>query len=94
MICSAIPNSVSCPFSMDLACQMERAAERCLVATGYPVLRQVRCEYRDGILNLRGRVPSYFLKQMAQSAVCACLGLGRVKNELLVASHEIAPEIP
>ena len=92
MICSAIPNSVSCPLPINLARQLERAAERCLVATGYPILRQVRCEYDEGFLKLRGCVPSYFLKQMAQSAVSACVGLGRVKNELLVASHESASE--
>lgn len=40
---------------------------RRLCATGYHVLRFVECEFRDGMVVLRGRVPTYYYKQVAQS---------------------------
>jgi hypothetical protein len=35
----------------------------------YYAVRRVLCELRDGNLVLNGRVPSYFLKQVAQTVV-------------------------
>jgi osmotically-inducible protein OsmY len=36
----------------------------------------------EGNVYLRGRVPSYFLKQKAQETVLAVAGIKRVSNEL------------
>ena len=47
-------------------------------------LRQVRCDYRAGVLVLRGRVASYFVKQVAQSAVAQIDGIRRVVNRIEV----------
>lgn len=57
-----------------LAAASEHAAaeiRRRLSATGYRALRTVECEYRDGLVVLRGRVPSYYCKQLAQSTLLA-----------------------
>jgi len=54
----------------------ETASERIVVeirrrlcSTGYHALRSVECEYSDGIAVLRGRVPTYYYKQLAQGAL-------------------------
>jgi len=46
--------------------------------------KQVRCLCRAGVLMLRGRVSSYFLKQVAQSAVSQIDGVKRVINRIEV----------
>lgn len=42
---------------------------RKLSKSQYYALRKVVCEVNNGVPTLRGRVPSYFLKQVAQSLV-------------------------
>ncbi len=51
----------------------------------HPVLKQVSCEMDDGVLTLRGRVPSYYLKQVAQAAVSRANGVRRIENRIEVA---------
>ncbi|MGD0896491.1 MAG: BON domain-containing protein [Thermoguttaceae bacterium] len=51
----------------------------------YAVLRQVACEYRDGVLMLRGRVPSYYMKQVAQNIARCVEGVLEIHNQLDVA---------
>lgn len=65
----------------DPACQ----AELLLARSGYPVLDRVRCDYNDGVLLMRGRVPSYYLKQIAQVTVADLADVHHVQNELEVA---------
>ena len=48
----------------------------------YHDLRQVSCEARGGVLTLRGRVPTYYLKQIAQTLVFSLEGLLDLRNEL------------
>jgi osmotically-inducible protein OsmY len=50
----------------------------------YHAVKQVSCEYRDGTLILRGRLPSYYLKQVAQTAVARVAGVERVLNQIEV----------
>ncbi len=50
----------------------------------YLSLRKIDCEYSGGRLTLRGRVPSYFLKQLAQSTVARAEGVERVVNLIQV----------
>jgi osmotically-inducible protein OsmY len=66
---------------MDLAERVERA----LRATGYPALRDVEIVVRDGRVVLGGRVPSYYMKQIAQVAVLAVPGALELANDLDVA---------
>jgi hypothetical protein len=42
----------------------------------------ITCEELDGILVLRGLVPTYFHKQLAQQALLANPSLGDVRNEI------------
>jgi osmotically-inducible protein OsmY len=59
-------------------------AEDRLRHNSYLALKNVSCEYREGVLTLRGCLPSYYLKQMAQSAVARLDGVVRVVNEIEV----------
>jgi hypothetical protein len=59
-------------------------AERCLRSNSYLALKNVTCEYHEGVLTLRGCLPSYYLKQIAQTAVSRLDGVERINNEIEV----------
>lgn len=60
---------------------VEMAAER-LRAKDYRFSRCVTCEYREGVLILRGSVPTYYLKQLAQTAVDGTPGVLQIDNRI------------
>jgi CheY-like chemotaxis protein len=66
-------------------------AEAALRGHQYLALRRVSCEYRDGVLTLRGCLPSYYLKQLAQASVAGIQGVQRVRNEIAVSSGSPLP---
>lgn len=49
---------------------LEIAAE--LKRSPYYSLRRITCEFRNGVLTIQGRVPSYFLKQLALALAQRC----------------------
>ncbi|MGO9115872.1 MAG: BON domain-containing protein [Thermoguttaceae bacterium] len=51
----------------------------------------VACEFHEGVLALRGRVPSFYLKQMAQTLIRGLDGVGEINNRLEVAALPGAP---
>jgi osmotically-inducible protein OsmY len=53
------------------------AVERQLQSSGYFPLLQVRCSVQDGVVMLNGSVPSYYMKQQAQTIV---LNLGFIER--------------
>src|SRR5262249_37088822 len=62
-----------------------RLAERvrfALRATGYGPLRGAEVTVRARLVTLGGRVPSYYLKQVAQATVLAVPGVHQVCNNL------------
>lgn len=48
---------------------IEEAAAAILRESPYPQLRQVRCEFSGGVLILHGQLPTFHLKQLAQTVV-------------------------
>jgi osmotically-inducible protein OsmY len=60
------------------------AARRCLRDSRYGALRWISCECDDGVLLLRGHLPSFYLKQHAQEAVAGVEGVTQVVNEIEV----------
>lgn len=64
-------------------------AERSLRCNAYLALKNVSCEYHDGTLTLRGCLPTYYLKQMAQTAVSRIEGIGRIVNKIEVVSASL-----
>jgi osmotically-inducible protein OsmY len=51
----------------------------------YRELHDIACEFQDGVMTLRGRVPSCFLKQIAQSTVFSMERVEVIDNRLEVA---------
>lgn len=64
---------------------LTRRIEDSLHETGYSHLRNLHWCVVEGVVTLRGRLPSYFAKQLAQSAVARVMGVDRVVNEIEVA---------
>lgn len=56
-----------------------------LRATSYAQLRDVSCELELGVLTLRGRVSSFYMKQIAQTLVREVPGVSQVVNLIQVA---------
>jgi osmotically-inducible protein OsmY len=63
----------------------ERARER-LRQSPHPGVRSVSCEFDRGVLRLRGRLSSFYHKQVAQEAVAHLSGVREVVNEVIVAT--------
>jgi osmotically-inducible protein OsmY len=57
-------------------------AERELRGSPYLALRNVTCDGRDGVLTLRGCLPTYYLKQVAQAVVARVEGVRLIVNEI------------
>lgn len=68
----------------NVAERTEAAVRTCLMASPYLDLRHVQCHVEDGVLSITGRVPSFYLKQVAQTAVSKIDGVERVENCLEV----------
>lgn len=64
--------------------KVEEEAEAIFRASPYHQLRRLRCEFRDGVLVLRGSVPSYHLKQLAQTIVQGLESVAKVDNQVEV----------
>ena len=57
-----------------------------LGASPYRELRNIRCEYHDGVLTLRGRLPLFYHKQLAQQAFVGFEKVVRIEDETEVAN--------
>jgi len=60
-------------------------AEERLRGNSYLALRNISCEYREGVLTLRGRLPSYYLKQIAQNLVAELDSVHTLVNAIDIA---------
>ena len=63
---------------------IRREAEDRLRRSGYLALSDVSCDARDDVIYLRGRLPSYYLKQIAQAVADEVEGVRRVVNRIEV----------
>jgi osmotically-inducible protein OsmY len=79
-------HSTECLGDLRLAERVERAVR----ATGYPSLRAIEVAACERLVILRGRVPSYYMKQMAQATAVAVPGVCELRNDLDV----VAPTRP
>jgi osmotically-inducible protein OsmY len=62
--------------------KLAERVERALCATGYGPLRGIEVTVQARLVILGGRVPSYHLKQVAQTTALAVPGADRVRNDL------------
>jgi hypothetical protein len=70
---------------------IQREAQRLLSLSGYLALREVRCESVRDEIRLLGRVPSYFLKQLAQEVVAPIEGVRSIVNLIQVMRYSPTP---
>lgn len=72
---------------VDLQFREEDSASRVaarLRRSGYPALRDIRCELCDNVLVLTGAVPTFHLKQLAQVLALRTPGVRYVENRVRV----------
>lgn len=60
------------------------AAENRLRDSSHLFLRHVECDFHQGQLLLNGKVPSFYLKQLAQTLLQDVQGVERIDNRLAV----------
>ena len=62
--------------------ELARAARKRLKSTSYLGIRGLSCECDDrGVLYLRGRLSSYYQKQLAQEAAADLPGIAEIVNQ-------------
>lgn len=59
-------------------------ASRILRGSSYHALANVTCTYDNGVLTIGGRLPSFYLKQVAQNAVQQIEGVIQLDNRIEV----------
>jgi hypothetical protein len=69
----------------DQYAKITELAERHLRRIPYLALKAVSCDWLDGTLVLQGRLPTYYLKQVAQEAVAKLDRSLRIENLIQVA---------
>jgi osmotically-inducible protein OsmY len=80
------------PYSTEIAektCTKQRLdpaelAESHLRSNSYLALKNISCEYQEGVLILKGYLPTYYLKQVAQAVVAPTEGVDRILNQIEV----------
>ncbi|TWT37192.1 BON domain protein [Posidoniimonas corsicana] len=69
---------------MSIEQQVEQTATDALNHSSHLFSRSVSCRFHGGVLRLDGRVPTFYLKQMAQSLLGGIDGVRRIENALVV----------
>jgi len=67
-----------------LRTDLANLVETRLHASPYLPLRKLTCYYHEGVLTVRGRVPTFYLKQMAQTVAMNQAGVEEVNNQVSV----------
>ena len=70
---------------------IQSEAQSRLRTSTYDELHFISCEFHRGVLALRGRVSSFFLKQVAQTLIRSLDGVGEIDNRLEVAQSPKSP---
>jgi osmotically-inducible protein OsmY len=63
---------------------IEELVECRLRGSPYLALRDIGCDYHEGVLTLRGWLPTYYLKQIAQEVGAGVEGVRAIANEIEV----------
>ena len=76
--------AVDAPQSRASGDPIEKAVQSQLRASGYGSLREIDCQVREGVAVLSGVVPSFHMKQMAQTIVMKLDDVSGIENRLRV----------
>ncbi len=63
---------------------VKQIAQDRLRQSPHAALREVSCECEQGVLVLRGRVPTFYCKQLAQETIGQLEGVVQIVNEIQV----------
>jgi len=64
-------------------------AESLLRRNGHLLHQNISCEFHEGVLVLRGSVPSYHLKQVAQAVVASLEEVVQIENRIEVVTSNL-----
>ena len=64
--------------------EISETARARLRKNSHTSLQRLSCDFEQGVLTLRGRLPSFYCKQLAQVVVSGIDGVTRVVNEAQV----------
>ena len=59
-------------------------ARQLLTGSPYASLQRLQCDCQGGVLKISGRLPSFYLKQLAQSCVRSVDGVHAIDNQVEV----------
>ncbi len=77
------PLSSSPPAAETMVAEIARQRLR---QSPYPILRRIHCRYHAGVLMLTGEVPTFYMKQIAQTLVRDVEQVEQIENRLIVDS--------
>lgn len=69
---------------------LRELAESRLRTSPYPAVRRLACDCHDGVLTLRGQVPSYYHKQMACTLLGRLAGVEKIVDDIEVVDPRAA----
>jgi len=82
---SAMESSDSdCPSFVSTDTMVEWEATHVLRCSPYQSIRCLKCSFHEGVLTLRGRLPSYSLLQVTQTRVRRIAGVEAINNRIRV----------
>ena len=73
------------PVVTDVLMLRDQVAAQCeavLRASAYLPLRKLSCEYHEGVLTIRGQVPTFYLKQLAQNRIQTVFRVEEINNQV------------
>jgi osmotically-inducible protein OsmY len=63
---------------------IRQSVDAAIRKSGYPYWNEISISAIRGRVVLRGKVPSYYAKQLAQTAAMSCEGVSSIQNDLCV----------
>jgi osmotically-inducible protein OsmY len=82
---AAIDANFTSPPTIPRFSQVAARARDRLRTSAFPSHRRLRCSFREGVLTLRGRVPSFYHRQTACALVADVEGVQQIDDRLEVA---------
>jgi hypothetical protein len=79
------------PFAV-LFQEIAEIARSKLRRSAYVELTDVSCDFHGGTLTLSGHVPSYHMKQLAESSVAQVPGVLEINNRIEVVGPRVSPD--
>lgn len=70
--------------SSQICDEATRQANAVLQGSRYLPLRDLHCDFHEGVLTIRGKVPTFYLKQLAQTIVGSVVHVEEINNHVEV----------